>query len=30
MPQKYRPNLRGKGWVRVEDTEEDMKEVDKV
>ena len=30
MPQKYRPNLRGKGWVRVEDTEEDAEEVDEV
>ena len=30
MPQKYRPNLRGKGWVHVEDTEEDMEEVNKV
>ena len=30
MPQKYRPNLRGKGWVCVEDAEEDAEEVDKV
>ena len=30
MPQKYHPNLKGKGWVRVVDTEGDKKEVDKV
>ena len=30
MPQKYRPNLRGKGWVHMEDNEADTKEVDEV
>ena len=30
MPQKYCPNLKGKGWVHVVDTEEDKEEVDEV
>ena len=30
MPQEYRPNLRGKGWVREDVAEEDAEEVDEV
>ena len=30
MLQKYHPNLRGKGWVRVEDAEKDTEEEDEV
>ena len=28
MPRQYHPNLKGKGWVCVEDAEADMEEVD--
>ena len=30
MPQQYHPNLKGKGWVCVEDAEADAEEVNKV
>ena len=30
MPQKYHPNLKGKGWIRVTDDEAGEEEVDKV
>ena len=30
MPQQYRPNLKGKGWVHVKDAEADMKKVHEV
>ena len=30
MLQKYRPNLKGKGWVHVDVAEEDVEEVDEV
>ena len=30
MPQQYHPNLKGKGWVLVTDTEVDKGEIDKV